>query len=47
MNVFLASEKEINSENPKYIGFKCRLSAEEDPIKLGVPFRALEEQVQD
>src|ERR1035438_8733861 len=47
MNVFLASEKEIKSENPKYIVFKCRLSAEEDPIKLGVPFRALGEQLQE
>ena len=47
MNVFLASEKEIKSENPKYIVFKCRLSAEEDPIKLGVPFRTLGEQLQE
>jgi hypothetical protein len=47
MNVFLASEKEIKSENPKYIVFRCRLSAEEDPIKLGVPFRALGEQLQE
>ena len=47
MNVFLASEKEIKSENPKYIVFKCRLSAEEDPIKLGVPFRALGGQLQE
>src|SRR3979490_1869685 len=47
MNVFLASEKEIKSENPKYIVFKCRLSAEEDPIKLGVPFRALGKQLQE
>ena len=47
MNVFLASEKEIKSENPRYIVFKCRLSAEEDPIKLGVPFRTLGEQLQE
>jgi len=47
MDVFLASEKEFKSENPKYIVFKCRLSAEEDPIKLGVPFRALGEQLQE
>jgi len=43
MEVFLASEKELKSENPKYIVFTCRLSAEEEPIKLGVPFRALGE----
>ena len=46
MDVFLASEKEFKSDNPKYIVFKCRLSAEEDPIKVGVPFRALGEQLQ-
>jgi hypothetical protein len=40
MDAFLASEKEFRSDNPKYIVFKCRLSAEEDPIKVGVPFRA-------
>jgi len=47
MDVFLASEKEFKSENPKYIVFKCQLSAEEDPIKVGVPFRALGEQLQE
>jgi hypothetical protein len=47
MDVFLASEKEFKSENPKYIVFKCQLSAEEDPIKVGVPFRALGKQLQE
>ncbi len=47
MDVFLASEKEFKAENPKYIVFNCRLSAEEDPIKVGVPFRALGEQLQE
>jgi hypothetical protein len=47
MEVFLASEKEFTSENPKYIVFKCRLSDEENPIKVGVPFRALGEQLQE
>jgi len=47
MDVFLASEKEFKADNPKYIVFKCRLSAEEDPIKVGVPFRALGEQLQE
>jgi hypothetical protein len=47
MDVFLASEKEFKSDNPKYIVFKCRLSGEEDPIKVGVPFRALGEQLQE
>jgi hypothetical protein len=47
MGVFLASEKEFKSENPKYIVFKCRLSTDEEPIKIGVPFRALEKQLQE
>jgi hypothetical protein len=47
MNVFSAREKELKSENPKYIVFTCQLSAEEDPIKVGVPLRALGEQLQE
>jgi hypothetical protein len=43
MDILLASEKEFKSENPKYIAFKCRLSTEEEPIKVGVPFRSLGE----
>jgi hypothetical protein len=47
MAVFLASQREFKSENPKYIVFECRLAAEEDPIKVGVPFRALGAQLQE
>jgi hypothetical protein len=47
MEVFLASEKEFKSDNPKYIVFKCRLAAEETPQKVGVPFRSLREQLQE
>ena len=47
MDAFLASEEELKSKNPKYIVFKCRLSAEEEPIKQGVPFRALGEQIEE
>src|SRR5580704_3879801 len=46
MRVFLASEKHFQLQNPEYIVFKCRLSAQEDPVKVGVPFRALGEQLQ-
>ena len=46
INVFLASEQEFKSENPKYIVFECRRGIEEEPIKLGVPFRALGEQLE-
>lgn len=47
MDAFSASEEELKSENPKYVVFKCRLSAEEDPIKLGVPFRALGKLIEE
>jgi hypothetical protein len=47
MDVFSASEEELKSENPKYIIFSCRLAAEEEPIKLGVPFRAFGEQIEE
>jgi len=47
MEAFSASEEEFKTENPKYIVFKCRLGAEEEPIKLGVPFRALGEQIEE
>ncbi len=47
MEVFSASETEFTTANPKYIVFKCWFSGEEDPIKLGVPYRALGEQIAD
>lgn len=47
MAVFLSSEKELRLKNPKYIFFECRSSAGEDPIKLGVPFRAIGKQIEE
>lgn len=47
MDAFSASEEGFRTENPNYVVFNCRLTAEEEPIKLGVPFRALEEQVEE
>jgi hypothetical protein len=47
MDAFSASEEELKLKNPKYVVFKCRLTAEEDPIKLGVPYRALGEQIEE
>src|SRR5713101_7750027 len=47
MDAFSASEEKLKLENPTYVVFSCRLTAEEEPIKLGVPFRALEEQVEE
>lgn len=46
MDVFRASEKGLRAANPKYVVFTCRLSPEEDPIKVEVPFRSLGEQIE-
>ena len=45
IDVFRASEKGLRLKNPEYVVFTCRFSAEEEPIKLGVPFRSLGEQI--
>jgi hypothetical protein len=46
ITVFRASEKRLSKENPEYVVFTCRISAAEEPIKLGVPFRSLGEQIE-
>jgi hypothetical protein len=47
MDVFSAAEGRLKAESPSYVVFSCRLGAGDEPIKLGVPLRALEEQIQD
>jgi hypothetical protein len=47
MEVFSSCEEKLKSENPKYIIFSCRLAEEEQPIKLGVPFRTFGEQIEE
>jgi hypothetical protein len=47
MDAFSASGEELKLANPKYIVFHCRLAAEEEPIQLGVPFRALGAQIEE
>lgn len=47
MDAFNASEEKLKAENPRYVVFTCRIAPEEEPIKLGVPFRALEEQIRE
>ena len=47
IDVFRASEKGLRIKNPEYVIFTCRFSAEEEPIKLGVPFRSLGEQIEE
>jgi hypothetical protein len=45
MAAFLASEIKLKPENPRYIVFQCRLAKGEEPIKIGVPLRALGAQI--
>lgn len=45
MDAFSESEEKLKAENPSYIVFSCRLTPDEEPLKVGVPFRALEEQI--
>ena len=47
MDAFSASEEELKSENPKYIVFSCQLTAEDEPIQLAVPLRALGAQIEE
>ena len=47
MDVFVASEAMLSSKNPEYVVFNCRPSAEEEPIKLSVPFRAMGAQIEE
>lgn len=46
MKVFVESAEELKSGNPKYVVFVLRTSCQEDPLKVEVPFRALEEELQ-
>jgi hypothetical protein len=46
MASFSACEEKLKSENPEYIIFSCRLAEDEQPIKLGVPFRTFGEQIE-
>ncbi len=46
IEVFRASEDRLKAENPEYVIFTCRFSEGEEPIKLGVPFRSLGEQIE-
>jgi hypothetical protein len=47
MQAFSACEEKLKMENPKYIVFSCRLGTEQEPIKLGVPFRSFGEQIEE
>ncbi len=47
VEAFSAAEEQLRSDNPEYIVFACRLTAQEEPIKLGVPFRTFREQIEE
>ena len=47
MDAFSASEEELKSENPRYVVFTFSFFAKQEPLKLGVPFRALGERIQE
>jgi hypothetical protein len=47
MAAFRSCDEKLKSENPKYIIFSCRLAAQEEPIKLGVPFRTFGQQIEE
>lgn len=46
VDVFRASGKRLRAQNPEYVVFTCRFSTDEEPIKLGVPFRSFGEQIE-
>src|SRR6202171_2385592 len=47
MGAFSASEEKFKSENPAYVVFKFWLFGEQEPLKLGVPFRSLGKQIEE
>jgi hypothetical protein len=47
MDAFSASKEKLKAENPSYVVFTCRIVPRDEPIKLGVPFRTLEEQIEE
>ena len=46
IEAFQASEDRLKAKKQKYVVFTCRFSPTEEPIKLGVPLRSLEKQIQ-
>lgn len=39
-------DEKLKAENPNYVVFNCRLVGNQEPLKLGVPLRALGEQIE-
>ncbi len=47
IEAYRASEDQRKTKTPRYLVFSCRFSTEEEPIKLGVPLRFLEAQIEE
>jgi hypothetical protein len=46
IDVLRVSEEKLRREMPNYVVFSFRLESEAEPLKLGIPIRTLEEQVE-
>lgn len=47
MNALSESREKLEAQNPNYIVFTCKIALEKEPIKVGVPFRAFQEQIEE
>ena len=47
MEAFSESADKLRDENPAYAVFTCRTAAHEQPIRVAIPFRALEKQIKE
>ena len=47
MDALSEAEEKLKAGNPSYVVFSCRLTADEEPLKVGVPFRAFEKQIKE
>lgn len=47
MHAFSASKEKLKAENPSYVVFTCKIAPKDEPMKLAVPVRTLEEQIEE
>jgi hypothetical protein len=47
MSAFSAREQQFKAKAPNYVFFSFRYAPDDQPVRLGIPFRALEEQVEE
>jgi hypothetical protein len=46
IGAFSACEEKLRLENPVYVVFTCRLAGNEEPMKVVVPFRAIQQHIE-